>query len=81
MISSPIYATITDKRQSARACLRVGILFSISGNCLYFLRPQKYAIVAARLISGIGWGIEGTFFFINFNTGRVQFKFNGLTDS
>lgn len=59
LISAPIYAKITDKIQSAKYILRVGILFSIVGNCIYFLKKDKYFLVIARFISGVGWGLEG----------------------
>ena len=59
MLSAPIYAKITDRVKSARNILRVGILFSIAGNCLYFMKKDKNFVVLARFISGIGWGLEG----------------------
>lgn len=59
MLSAPVYARITDKIQSAKNILRIGILFSIVGNCMYCLIQQKNAIVGARFISGVGWGLEG----------------------
>ena len=62
MISAPIYAKVTDKLQSAKYVLRFGILFSIVGNCIYFLKKDKYYVVLARFISGVGWGLEGLIF-------------------
>ena len=59
MLSAPIYAKITDRLKSAKNILRVGILFSIAGNCLYFMKKEKNFVVLARFISGIGWGLEG----------------------
>lgn len=59
MLSAPIYAKIADRIHSAKTILRIGVLFSIVGNCIYFLQKQKNSIVVARFISGIGWGLEG----------------------
>lgn len=59
MISAPIYAKLTDKARSAKMILRVGMLFSIAGNCVYFLKKEKNFVVLARFISGVGWGLEG----------------------
>ena len=59
MISAPIYAAITDHFKKAIYIIRVGMIFSIGGSCLYFLVPQKNIIVLARFIGGVGWGLEG----------------------
>jgi len=59
MISAPIYAAITDHFKKAIYIIRVGMIFSIGGSCLYFLLPQKNIIVLARFIGGVGWGLEG----------------------
>lgn len=63
MLSAPIYAKIADRIHSAKTILRIGVLFSIVGNCIYFLQKQKNSIVVARFISGIGWGLEGLIYF------------------
>ena len=59
MLSAPIYARITDHFQKAAYIMKVGILFSVTGSCMYFLFPQKNMIVLARFVGGIGWGLEG----------------------
>ena len=61
MISAPIYARIGDKLMSCKIVLRVGIVFSIVGNFVYFAFPNANMIIVARMISGLGWGLEGSF--------------------
>ena len=62
MISAPIYARIGDKLMSCKIVLRVGIVFSIVGNFVYFAFPNANMIIVARMISGLGWGLEGSFY-------------------
>jgi len=59
MLSAPIYAKITDHYKRASYILKVGMLFSIGGSCMYFLFPYKNMIILARFVGGIGWGLEG----------------------
>ena len=62
MISAPIYARIGDKLMSCKIVLRVGVVFSIVGNFVYFAFPNANMIIVARMISGLGWGLEGSFY-------------------
>ena len=50
---------IGDKLMSCKMVLQVGIVFSIVGNFVYFAFPKANLIVLARMISGLGWGLEG----------------------
>lgn len=59
MLSAPIYAKVGDQLMSCKLVLRVGLLFSIVGNLIYFAFPIANIIVLARMISGFGWGLEG----------------------
>jgi predicted MFS family arabinose efflux permease len=74
MISAPIYARIGDKLMSCKLVLRVGIVFSIVGNFVYFAFPNANMIIVARMISGLGWGLEGAFYSYTAGPGNLSSK-------
>ena len=61
MLAAPIFAKVTDRLVAAKVPIQVGMIFSIVGGLLYTFIQNKYVVVVARFIAGIGWGLEGAF--------------------
>lgn len=62
LVAAPIYGRITDKTRSIKICVIVSNLFEIIGNCLYMVSWNKYIVLTARLVAGVGSGVASSIF-------------------
>lgn len=62
LIAAPVYGRITDKTRSTKLCVIIGNCFEIVGNILYMASWNKYIVLGARLIAGLGSGVASSIF-------------------
>nr|XP_039251140.1 major facilitator superfamily domain-containing protein 8-like [Styela clava] len=62
LITAPIYGRITDTKKSGKLCILVGNVFEVAGNFLYFGSNNKYLVLSARVVAGIGSGATSSIF-------------------
>lgn len=62
LIAAPIYGRITDKTGSVKLSLIIANLFEIVGNGLYMISSNKYIVLTARLVAGVGSGVASSIF-------------------
>ncbi|XP_077970817.1 major facilitator superfamily domain-containing protein 8-like [Styela clava] len=62
LITAPIYGRITDTKKSGKLCILVGNVFEVAGNFLYISSNNKYLVLSARVVAGIGSGATSSIF-------------------
>jgi ceroid-lipofuscinosis MFS transporter 7 len=79
LVSSPLIGWLTDRQKSLKVSFVFSLLCSIIGYAAYTFFQSASMILVGRLISGIGWGVDGAIIGrVSLATGKKSGTFIGV---
>lgn len=79
LLSSPVIGWLTDRQKSLKVSFVFSLLCSIIGYAAYTFFQSASMILVGRLISGIGWGVDGAIIGrVSLATGKNSGTFIGV---